>query len=447
MKRSLVVIFAIFILFPKIALAAKTTLYFPSYEKTLETGQIDKYYLLPGITIQRSNQKLHYLIPDHLASTKTIAAKNQKPTYLSYYPFGQLKNPQPANLPAGRQVNNLYTSQKLDSATNLYYCLARYYNPDIAHFISADNAQGPNRFSYVFNNPINNSDPSGNMVDEGGMGSSTLYGGYGLGYYSQTQAERAIETSGQIVKTGSMFIPGAGIYFMAGISGYESFVGKDLISGEKLSPLRRILSGLGMAPAVMRLGKLAIEAEAKLSPPINSFFGRQVIKKYGMYFSKNPAEFFERNLGTYQSKFRTSLGVELRPLPSSGRYRYSFSFRGKDPVLILPGGADSKGEFLTRPFGVMYHEFTHAFQYGGLSSQRAIAKARNPFRYIFHELEANAVSNLFAPQPLSASFSRTTASFMTTPSITSLFRQNLFLYRGYNHFVQTVADYGSLGLQ
>jgi hypothetical protein len=51
----------------------------------------------------------------------------------------------------------------------LYYYGARYYDPEIGRFISADtfnldftNPQGLNRYTYCFNNPLRHTDPSGN---------------------------------------------------------------------------------------------------------------------------------------------------------------------------------------------------------------------------------------------------------------------------------------------
>ncbi|MEE8414588.1 MAG: RHS repeat-associated core domain-containing protein, partial [Dehalococcoidales bacterium] len=63
-----------------------------------------------------------------------------------------------------------FTGQRLDS-TGLYYYNARYYDPVIGRFISADpiipnpsNPQSYNRYSYVLNNPLKYVDPSGNIV-------------------------------------------------------------------------------------------------------------------------------------------------------------------------------------------------------------------------------------------------------------------------------------------
>lgn len=63
-----------------------------------------------------------------------------------------------------------FTGQELDSETGLYYYGARYYNPNIGRFISADSSidgifttQGFNRYTYAGNNPVNYTDPSGNF--------------------------------------------------------------------------------------------------------------------------------------------------------------------------------------------------------------------------------------------------------------------------------------------
>lgn len=156
------------VLYPK-SCHGETTLYFGSVEKNLTTGD-RKLYLPAGnssvlkqcANAQCANALISYLHSDHLGSTVlTTDASGVKTSSLAYYPFGNSKepvNPQPAN----PLTDKLYTSQRLDPSNNLYYYNARYYNPKTSHFLSADKAEGPNRYGYVGNNPVMKNDPSGN---------------------------------------------------------------------------------------------------------------------------------------------------------------------------------------------------------------------------------------------------------------------------------------------
>ena len=65
----------------------------------------------------------------------------------------------------------MFTGQRLDSS-GLYYYGARYYDPAIGRFISADtivqdynNPQSLNRYTYVLNNPLKYTDPTGHWFD------------------------------------------------------------------------------------------------------------------------------------------------------------------------------------------------------------------------------------------------------------------------------------------
>ena len=61
-----------------------------------------------------------------------------------------------------------YTGQRADASTGLDYYGARYYDPTLGQFTSADTvlAGGLNRYSYVGGNPTTATDPSGHMDDE-----------------------------------------------------------------------------------------------------------------------------------------------------------------------------------------------------------------------------------------------------------------------------------------
>jgi RHS repeat-associated protein len=77
-----------------------------------------------------------------------------------YLPFGETRS---GSLP----TDKLFTGQRL-AGTGLYYYNARYYDATIGRFISPDtvipnpaNPQCFNRYSYVLNNPLKYTDPSG----------------------------------------------------------------------------------------------------------------------------------------------------------------------------------------------------------------------------------------------------------------------------------------------
>jgi len=70
---------------------------------------------------------------------------------------------------SGSTANNfLYSGEQYDSTLHLYYLRARYYNPAVGRFQSADSYEGQfeqpatlSKYVYVQNNPVNLLDPSG----------------------------------------------------------------------------------------------------------------------------------------------------------------------------------------------------------------------------------------------------------------------------------------------
>ena len=65
-----------------------------------------------------------------------------------------------------------FTGQRLDDSTGLYYYGARYYDPVLGRFISADtlvpepgNPQALNRYAYGLNNPLKYTDPTGHWFE------------------------------------------------------------------------------------------------------------------------------------------------------------------------------------------------------------------------------------------------------------------------------------------
>jgi RHS repeat-associated protein len=116
---------------------------------------------------------LSWIFGDQLGSTGiTYLADGSGTVRQFYYPFGGIRNP------GGGPVVDTdvgFTGQRLDETTGLMFYQARYYDPVTARFISADtmipgpgNPQDFNRYSYVRNNPVGYTDPSGNCATRNG---------------------------------------------------------------------------------------------------------------------------------------------------------------------------------------------------------------------------------------------------------------------------------------
>jgi RHS repeat-associated protein len=143
------------------------------YEKNLTTSVITTSYYLGGKLIaQKEGSTLRYVHQDSLNSTSVMTTSTGTlDSSMTFYPFGDCRNSQ-----GEIGTDRLFTGQRLDD-TGLYYYGARYYDCTIGRFISADtivqsfsNPQTLNRYSYVTNNPLKYTDPSGhvNVADDWG---------------------------------------------------------------------------------------------------------------------------------------------------------------------------------------------------------------------------------------------------------------------------------------
>ncbi len=102
------------------------------------------------------------------SSTVITDSTGAKVQTLTYYPYGATRTNQSFTTPAV-DVPYKYTGKELDS-TGLYYYEARYYDPQLGRFISADtivpkpnDPQEFNRYSYAGNNPLLYTDPTGHF--------------------------------------------------------------------------------------------------------------------------------------------------------------------------------------------------------------------------------------------------------------------------------------------
>jgi RHS repeat-associated protein len=156
-----------------------------------------KYYTLGGRRVaMRKGDTLYYLFSDHLGSI-SVVYETISNTWVTqrYYPWGTIR-PGPNNaLP----TDYTFTGQKLDESTELMYYGARYYDPDLGRFVQADtivpepgNPQALNRYSYVYNNPLNFIDPTGYFSEEAIKEYlQRIYGEQWKDIYSQWRANEA----------------------------------------------------------------------------------------------------------------------------------------------------------------------------------------------------------------------------------------------------------------
>ncbi len=139
-------------------------------DNSTQNNRISLYMFDGKVVAQRtsntSGSALAYLHGDQLGSIAlTTGASGNVISRQAYKPFGEVRytfNNSPTKLD--------YTSQRKDETGLLYYH-ARYYDAGLGKFVSADSAvrrpsspQSLNRYSYVMNNPLRNTDPSGHVV-------------------------------------------------------------------------------------------------------------------------------------------------------------------------------------------------------------------------------------------------------------------------------------------
>jgi RHS repeat-associated protein len=132
-----------------------------------------------NFAVEQINSENHvtYLHHDQQGSTRLITGETGKTegTY-TYNPYGMPEHTGTATTPLG------YDAQYTNSDTGLIYMRARTYDPATRQFLSVDPLAAITRapYSYTYDNPVNESDPSG----EGGFWETlehVVLGGAGIG--------------------------------------------------------------------------------------------------------------------------------------------------------------------------------------------------------------------------------------------------------------------------
>ncbi len=148
------------------------TLYWRSYtgqvlEETDTSGNMERDYIFFAgrrIAWRDSSGNVYYYFADALSSTRAVTDATGNTCFeADYYPYGQENDYNSSCSPTYK-----FAGYEFDSETGNYYAYARYYDPSIGRFLSADplagdvlNPQSLNRYSYVVNNPETFVDPLG----------------------------------------------------------------------------------------------------------------------------------------------------------------------------------------------------------------------------------------------------------------------------------------------
>ena len=123
-----------------------------------------KTYTLGGVMVAtKTDGVVHYVSSDHLGSTSVSHNTSTGSTgTVTYFPFGAERS-----RTGFVDTDRTFTGQVSDAGTGLMFYNARYYDPVAGRFTQADTilADGPNRYSYVRNNPLARIDPSGNCSE------------------------------------------------------------------------------------------------------------------------------------------------------------------------------------------------------------------------------------------------------------------------------------------
>ncbi len=127
-----------------------------------KTGTPTEYIYGPtGIIAIKTTTSMHYVLKDHLGSTRVLVNTTDQPyalTTYDYSAFGTI-------LTTPSSSEYLYTGQEWDQTSGLHNFKARMYDSDLMRFYGGDPAeQFTSPYSYVGNNSILYTDPSGEIV-------------------------------------------------------------------------------------------------------------------------------------------------------------------------------------------------------------------------------------------------------------------------------------------
>ncbi len=126
---------------------------------------------LSADTLHGMPKGTYYTFGNHLGSVSVVANETGEVTRYVYEPYGEVLRGRSTGTDV---ITHKFTDRQADASTGLLYYGARYYDPELGRFITADTVipgagsdpQGLNRYAYVLNNPLKLVDPSGHSPEE-----------------------------------------------------------------------------------------------------------------------------------------------------------------------------------------------------------------------------------------------------------------------------------------
>jgi RHS repeat-associated protein len=140
-----------------------TTTYYVSGEYEVTGSTVTKYVDFHGEAVAKKvGATKYYLHQDGLGSIQAVTnSSGVEVARMMYRPYGERLSTSGAHV-----ENRSFTGQRQDES-GLFYLNARFYDPQLGRFISADpvipsaDTVGLNRYAYAGNDPINNLDTNG----------------------------------------------------------------------------------------------------------------------------------------------------------------------------------------------------------------------------------------------------------------------------------------------
>ncbi len=184
--------------------AEKTSLY-PMKSIAIEPGDTQSYVFVGDqrlARVEHNKKSWYYYLKDHIGSSDIVMDKDNIPVeQMIYKPYGGEYKPEEQGSNGSKWVEHLkvnaklvphekthhrFTGQYLDDDTGLYYFGARYYDPGLGRFVTADPLyiREPEKcltsplecslYNYARNNPVKYIDPNGTDSVQGGVEASLM---------------------------------------------------------------------------------------------------------------------------------------------------------------------------------------------------------------------------------------------------------------------------------